>query len=192
MKSIVVFCGSGTGEGMTYLDNSREVGHELANRRITLIYGGASIGCMGAVADGALEAGGRVIGIIPQFIEDHEIAHSGLTELITVESMHERKLKMYDLCDAALALPGGFGTMDELFEMLTWQQLALHRKPIALHNLSGYYDHLISLTEKMANEGLLRRSDQKRILHGENAFKLIDQLMEQADELHDRDISSKA
>jgi len=181
MKSIVVFCGSSRNADEKYFNAARRLGEMLAEKSITLVYGGATVGCMGAVADAAMAAGGKVIGVIPKFIQDHEIAHEGLTELITVESMHQRKLKMYELCDAAIALAGGFGTMDELFEMLTWQQLSLHSKPIGLHNLDGYYDGLLTLTKRMQTEGLLRESDRDRLLVGSDLESLLKVIEENCD-----------
>lgn len=179
MKSIAVFCGSGSGNDPVYLKTASAIGRLLAENGIQLVYGGAAIGCMGAVADAALAAGGQVTGIIPRFIQDHEIAHTGLTELITVESMHERKLQMYEKCDAAIALPGGFGTMDELFEMLTWQQLNLHHKPIGLLNLENYYEHLILLMKQMETGGLLRTKDRLRLLIDHDVEALLKTLLQQ-------------
>ncbi|MCB0738759.1 MAG: TIGR00730 family Rossman fold protein [Bacteroidetes bacterium] len=191
MKSIVVFCGSSPGKGTKYLEIASELGQFLGKNNITLIYGGATVGCMGAVANGALAAGGKVIGVIPQFIQDHEIAHHGLTELITVDSMHTRKLKMYELCDAAIALPGGFGTMDELFEMLTWQQLDLHQKPIGLLNVDGYYNGLLELLNSMEKSGLLRKTDKTRLTVSHEMESLVNYLLENDSPKNDPTIFSK-
>lgn len=144
MNKLTVFCASSPGFKPEYLRAARSVGHFLAERNLTLVYGGGCVGLMGALADAALEKGGQVIGVIPQFLMDLEVGHRGLTELIIVESMHERKLKMAELCDGVMALPGGFGTLEELIEMLTWSQLALHQKPIGILNTGGITIHFAS------------------------------------------------
>ena len=149
MKSIAVFCGSAAGNNPIYTQLAAELGRTFARRGITLVYGAGNVGLMGVMADAALESGGRVVGAIPHFIKDKEVCHTGLTELITVESMHERKRIMADKADGFMSLPGGFGTMDELFEILTWKQLQLHRNPVGLLNWNGYYDHLIAHIGRM-------------------------------------------
>lgn len=164
MQSITVFCGSSSGSKPVYAEQATSLGKTLAQRGITLIYGGAQVGLMGAVANGALAAGGKVIGVIPDFLGRKEIAHSGLTELIVVKSMHERKQQMNELCTGVIALPGGFGTLEELFEMLTWGQLGLHQKPIGILNVDGYYDDLIRLLQSMVDNGLLRKSNYAMVL----------------------------
>jgi uncharacterized protein (TIGR00730 family) len=138
MKSISVFCGSSMGVDPVYISEAILLGKTLAERSIQLVYGGARIGLMGAVADSVLNNHGKVIGVLPYFLKSKEIAHDGLTELILVESMHERKMKMHDLCDGIIALPGGFGTLEELFEILTWGQLGLHKKPVGVLNVNGF------------------------------------------------------
>src|SRR3954462_563328 len=163
MKSITVFCGSSFGTEEIYKEQAVLLGQTLAKQNIKLIYGGANVGLMGAVADGVLNAGGEAIGVLPNFLRSKEIAHLGLTELILVESMHERKTKMSDLCEGVIALPGGFGTLEELFEMLTWAQLGLHKKPIAILNTNGFYDSLIELTKTMVEKGLLKDVNQKML-----------------------------
>ncbi|UYQ94324.1 TIGR00730 family Rossman fold protein [Chitinophaga horti] len=173
MKRITVFCASSPGFKEVYMQAARSVGHTLASRGTGLVYGGAKVGLMGAVADGALEAGGEVIGVIPDFLRSKEIAHTGLTELIIVESMHARKTKMNDLCDGVIALPGGFGTLEELFEILTWGQLGLHQKPIGLLNTAGFYDHLIGLLDHMTTEGLLKAANRDMLLVSENVEELL-------------------
>lgn len=155
MKRIVVFCGAGDGYNEVYREVAYEVGGLLASQGIHIVYGGGKVGIMGAVADGALQSGGKVTGIIPSFLKTKEVAHTGVTEMITVETMHERKLRMNELSDAILTLPGGWGTMEELFEMLTWSQLGLHSKPIGLLNVNGYYDPLKALCSTMVQEGFL-------------------------------------
>lgn len=176
MKSITVFCGSSFGTEEIYKEQAVLLGQTLAKQNIQLIYGGANVGLMGAVADGVLNAGGEAIGVLPNFLRSKEIAHLGLTELILVESMHERKTKMSDLCEGVIALPGGFGTLEELFEMLTWAQLGLHKKPIAILNINGFYDSLIELTETMVEKGLLKDVNQKMLLVSDNIDDLLEQM----------------
>ncbi|WKL50028.1 TIGR00730 family Rossman fold protein [Flavobacterium pectinovorum] len=176
MKSITVFCGSSFGTEEIYKDQAVLLGQTLAKQNIKLIYGGANVGLMGAVADGVLNAGGEAIGVLPDFLRSKEIAHLGLTELIFVESMHERKTKMNDLCEGVIALPGGFGTLEELFEMLTWAQLGLHKKPIAILNINGFYDSLIELTKTMVEKGLLKDVNQKMLLVSDNIDDLLNQM----------------
>ena len=176
MKRITVFCASSFGTEKVYEEQAILVGKTLAEQNIELVYGGANVGLMGAVADGALNAGGKVIGVLPNFLRSKEIAHQGLTELILVESMHERKTKMNDLCDGVIALPGGFGTLEELFEMLTWAQLGLHKKPIAILNINGFYDSLITLLETMTEKGLLKEVNQKMLLVSDTIDDLLEQM----------------
>ncbi|WP_346315926.1 TIGR00730 family Rossman fold protein [Chitinophaga sp. YIM B06452] len=176
MKSITVFCASSPGFSPVYMDLAYLVGKTLAEKGIRLVYGGANVGLMGAVADGALEAGGEVIGVLPDFLRAKEIAHRGLTELIMVETMHERKTKMNQLCDGVIALPGGYGTLEELFEMITWAQLGLHQKPIALLNVNGYYDHLVKLLQHMTGEGLLKAENQRMLLTGTDILQVLEQM----------------
>jgi uncharacterized protein (TIGR00730 family) len=174
MKRVVVFCGSGSGTDEIFYKEAILVGATLAREGIEIVYGGAKVGLMGAVADGALQQGGKVTGVIPYFLQSKEIAHTGLTELILVESMHERKTKMNELCDGVIALPGGYGTMEEFFEMLTWAQLGLHQKPIALLNTAGFYDPLITLIQTMTDKGFLK-AIHREILHYNDR---IDDLLE--------------
>ncbi|OIV39686.1 TIGR00730 family Rossman fold protein [Flavobacterium johnsoniae] len=176
MKRITVFCASSFGTEKIYEEQATALGKTLAEQNIELVYGGANVGLMGAVADGALNAGGKVIGVLPNFLRSKEIAHLGLTELVLVESMHERKTKMNDLCDGVIALPGGFGTLEELFEMLTWAQLGLHKKPIAILNVNGFYDSLIELLQTMTEKGLLKEVNQKMLLVSDSIDDLLDQM----------------
>lgn len=164
MNNIVVFCGSSKGTDSIYEEHAYLLGKTLADSGIGLIYGGTKIGLMGAVADGALQHGGRVIGVLPYFLQTKEIAHESLTELILVDTMHERKTKMNQLSDGVIALPGGFGTMEEFFEMLTWGQLGLHRKPMGLLNTNGFYDELIALAQHMVDKGFLKEINQQMLL----------------------------
>ena len=174
MKAIAVFCGSGEGASPVYRACAAELGHLLAERQITLIYGGAKVGLMGAVADAVLERGGRVIGVLPYFLQSREIAHTGLTELILVNSMHERKAKMADLADGFIALPGGPGTLEEFFEALTWGRLELHRKPVGLLNTGGYYDPLLAMFERMEREGFMRPLGHAAIITDETPEGLLE------------------
>ncbi|MDR6760158.1 uncharacterized protein (TIGR00730 family) [Flavobacterium sp. 2755] len=176
MKNITVFCGSSFGTEEIYKEQAELLGKTLAKQNIGLVYGGANVGLMGAVADGALSENGTVIGVLPNFLRSKEIAHKGLTELILVESMHERKTKMNDLCDGVIALPGGFGTLEELFEMLTWAQLGLHKKPIAILNINGFYDSLLELLQTMSEKGLLKEANQKMLLVSDNIDDLLNQM----------------
>ena len=176
MNSIVVFCGAGEGNKACYKEAAQQLGAALAARNITVIYGGARIGIMGAVADAALAAGGKVIGVIPQFLKTKEVAHDGLTELITVDNMHDRKLKMHQLSDGIITLPGGWGTMEELFEMLTWAQLGLHSKPVGLLNVNGYYNALTALCDNMVGEGFLPTATRRMLLTDESVDNLLVQM----------------
>lgn len=173
MKSITVFCGSSSGNASIYEEQAYLLGKTLATQNIRLIYGGAQVGLMGAVANGALEAGGEVIGVLPHFLGSKEIAHPGLTQLIMVDTMHERKTKMHELSDGVIALPGGFGTMEEFFEMLTWAQLGLHKYPVALLNINGFYDGLLQLADNMVQAGLLKPINREMMLSADNITMLL-------------------
>jgi uncharacterized protein (TIGR00730 family) len=159
LRSVCVFCGSNPGLNPEYLEAAQAFGRTLAEQGLTLVYGGGNIGLMGAVADAALAAGGQVIGVIPTFLKDKEVAHLGLSELVVTHSMHERKAKMAELSDAFVALPGGLGTFEELFEMVTWSQLSIHGKPVALYNVNGFYDRLLDFVRHAAAEGFLRKEN---------------------------------
>lgn len=175
MKSIAVFCGSHDGASPIYKESAYSLGQELAERGITLIYGGATVGLMGEVADSVLQAGGKVIGVIPHFLKNREIEHKQLTELIEVESMHERKLKMSDLAEGFIALPGGPGTMEEYFEIFTWGQLGLHHKPCGILNINHYYDPLISLFDQMAQEKFMQEKHRSMVLTDTTAKGILEQ-----------------
>ena len=164
MRSIGVFCGSSPGDRPEFLEVARQLGKVLAERKITLVYGGANIGLMGAVADAALEGGGSVIGVIPRFLQSKEVAHANLTQLILCDTMHERKQKMFELSQGFIALPGGFGTLEEVMEMLTWRQLGLHERPIGFLNIAEFYDHLEGLFDEMALRGFLKSDNRKMAL----------------------------
>jgi len=176
IKRLTVFCGSSSGTSDKYTQQTALLGLTLAKQNIELVYGGAKVGLMGTLADAVLGAGGRVIGIMPEFLKSVEIAHEGLTELIWVESMHERKTRMNELCDGVIALPGGFGTLEEFFEMLTWAQLGLHKKPIAILNIDGFYDSLRELIQKMVETGFLKDANRQMVLISDNVEELLEQM----------------
>ncbi|MHA7964246.1 LOG family protein [Paenibacillus sp. CAU 1782] len=175
MNSIAVFCGSSEGVSPVYKENAIALGTELGKRGLTLIYGGANVGLMGAVADAVLGAGGKVIGVLPHFLQHREIAHQGLTELILVESMHERKSKMAELADAFIALPGGPGTLEEYFEIFTWGQLGLHTKPSGLLNVNHYFDSLIAMFDTIEREGFMQSKYRSMVLADNSASGLLEQ-----------------
>ncbi len=176
MKRITVFCGSNFGTDEIYEKQAYRLGEILAQRHIGLVYGGANVGLMNAVAEGSLSKGGEVTGILPVFIKDKGIAHKNLSELIIVNTMHERKTKMNELSDGVIALPGGFGTLEEFFETLTWGQLGLHRKPVGLLNINGFYDSLKILAQTMVEKGFLKEANRKMLLISDDIDKLIDQM----------------
>jgi uncharacterized protein (TIGR00730 family) len=176
MKKTVVFCGASQGSDPVYKEQATLLGKTLALQGIHLVYGGADVGLMNRVANGALEHGGKVTGVFPRFLAGFEIAHKNLTELIVVETMHERKLKMHELSDSVIALPGGFGTLEELFEMLTWGQLGLHQKPIGLLNTNGFYDDLIAMAEKMVASGFLKDANRNMLIVGETIPELLEKM----------------
>lgn len=177
-NSICIFGGSSTGDNEVYRNAASVLGQLIAERGMKLIYGGAKVGLMGTVANSVLENGGEVIGIIPEFLHTKEVAHTGLTQLITVDTMHERKLKMHELSDAIITLPGGWGTMEEMFEMLTWGQLGLHHKPIGLLNINGYYNCLHQLIDTMMNEGFLKEYYRELLLTHEEPETLLQMLQD--------------
>lgn len=164
MNSITVFCGSGTGTEKIYCEQAYQLGKTLARDNIGLVYGGSKTGLMGALADGVIENKGKVTGVLPGFLRNKELAHEGLTELILVDTMHQRKARMHELSDGCIALPGGLGTLEELFEIMTWAQLGLHQKPVALLNVNGFYDELLSLLRNMVHKGFLRAENRERLI----------------------------
>ncbi|MGI4863648.1 MAG: TIGR00730 family Rossman fold protein [Janthinobacterium lividum] len=176
MKSVAVYCGSSSGNQKEYIEQAQEMGRELARRGLTLVYGGGCVGLMGTIADAVLAEGGKVIGVIPSFLADKELAHKGCTELHIVETMHQRKLLMADLAEGFVAMPGGFGTLEELFEVLTWGQLGLHGKPVALLNTLGFYDSLLGLLDHMSAEAFLRRENRNQVLQNANVVALLDEM----------------
>ncbi len=174
IERICVFCGSRPGTRPEYLAQAGRLGSLLAERGIGLVYGGASVGLMGAVADGALAAGGEVIGVIPEALWGKELAHQGLTDLRIVDSMHERKALMAELADAFIAMPGGFGTFEELFEMVTWAQLGLHRKAFGVLNVAGFFDGLLALVEDAVREGFVPPEHRRLVLEAADPEALLD------------------
>lgn len=176
MKHICVFCGSQSGANPLHAETARELGRTLAARDLTLVYGGGRVGLMGEVAFATIRAGGRVIGVIPHALAGKEIAFGEATELIVVGTMHERKAIMADRADAFVALPGGFGTCDELFEILTWGQLGIHRKPVALLNVGGFFDPLVAWADHMVREGFLKANHRELLLVAATVPALLDVL----------------
>jgi uncharacterized protein (TIGR00730 family) len=176
MKRVCVFAGSSAGAQPDYREAAQALGHALGARGIGVVYGGACVGLMGAMADAALAAGGDVIGVIPSALVAKEIAHRGLTDLRVVESMHERKALMAEWSDAFIALPGGWGTLDELFEVLTWGQLGLHHKPCGLLNARGYFDRLLSFLDHTVEQGFVRREYRSMIAVAGSPAALLDML----------------
>lgn len=174
LKRISVFCGSSIGASKTYTEEAERLGTLLANEGLTLVYGGARVGIMGTVASAVLKAGGEVIGVIPKMLMEREIAHTELTELIVVNSMHERKAKMEELSDGFIALPGGPGTMEEFFEVYTWAQLGEHQKPIGMLNSNNYYDKLLTFFHHMIDEQFLKPEYQSMIIVEKDPHQLIE------------------
>ena len=176
IESMAVFCGASITNDQYILQSASALGNLLAQRSITLIYGGAKIGIMGTVADAVLELGGNAIGVLPYFLQTKEVAHEQLSDLIICESMHERKTKMYELSDAFIALPGGFGTMDELFEILTWAQLGLHQQPIGLLNINGFFSPLCTMIDTMLDKGLINTNTHSLLLVDEEIESLFEKM----------------
>ncbi|MCT8002854.1 TIGR00730 family Rossman fold protein [Sphingomonas sanguinis] len=176
MKRLAIYCGSATPSDPLYIETARSVGRGLAERGIGVVYGGGRLGLMGAVADAALAAGGEVIGIIPQALVDAEVAHRGLTELHVVPGMHERKKAFTDLSDGFITIAGGTGTMDELWEALSWAQLGYHADPVGLLNTGGYYDHLVAFWDKMGEVGFLRPQHRDLLIVDDTLDGLLDRM----------------
>ena len=177
ITSLAVFCGSKDGIDSVYIEHAQQLGKLMAEHTIKMIYGGGSSGLMGTVADSVMQHRGNVVGIIPHVLVEWERQHHGITELIIADDMHERKKKMYELCDAAIILPGGFGTLDELFEMLTWNQLSIHDKDIFILNSNGFYDHLLAHIEQLDKQGFLYESAKERITVLSDPAELVQYLL---------------
>lgn len=178
IKNICVYCGSSYGRQAVYIETAQALGELLAERGIRLIYGGAKVGLMGVVADAALSNGGEVIGVIPDSLVTHEVAHTGLTDLIITDSMHTRKMRMAELADAFIALPGGWGTLDEMFEVLTWAQLGFHQKPCGLLNVAGYYEGLKQFFKHTIEEAFVRSSNYDLLLIESEPNILLNRLLQ--------------
>jgi cytokinin riboside 5'-monophosphate phosphoribohydrolase len=176
MERICVFCGASVGTGHQYARAARQLGRVLAEQGVGLVYGGGSVGLMGVLADEALAAGGRVCGVIPKRLATRELAHGGLTELHVVGSMHERKALMAELSDAFIALPGGLGTFEELFEVITWTQLGIYRKPVGLLNVSNYFESFVGLIEKAIGEGFVPPEHRQLVILEEEPSVLLQRL----------------
>ena len=180
IRSLCIFCGSKIGRQPVYADSAAAIGRELAARGIRLIYGGGSVGLMGVLSDACLDAGGEVTGVITEQLMDLELGHSGLTELCVVDSMLDRKAMMADRADAFISIPGSVGTLDELFEMLTWTQLGIHSKPSGLLNINGYYDDLLALVDKLVSEEFLSPTHAEQLhvgTHFDSLFELLENAM---------------
>jgi uncharacterized protein (TIGR00730 family) len=176
MKSVCVFCGSNYGDNPVYQEMAAVMGRKLAMAGLKLVYGGGKVGLMGVLADAALAAGGQVVGVIPQAIVDMEVAHLGLTELIVVQSMHERKARMADASDAFIALPGGYGTFEEFCEVLTWSQLGFHDKPCGVLNVGGFYDPLLALFDRAVQDRFVRPEHRELVLADTDVDALLERL----------------
>jgi uncharacterized protein (TIGR00730 family) len=176
MRRLCIFCGSRTGTNDVYRRHAEELAHALVARNIGLVFGAGHIGLMGVLADAVLAAGGQAIGVIPRGLVDRELAHGGLTELHIVETMHQRKAKMADLSDAFAALPGGYGTADEVFEMLTWAQLGLHSKPIGLLNTDGFFDPLLAWLDRTVAEGFMKAKHRALLIPAQEPAELLERL----------------
>ena len=172
-KSICIYCGSSPGDDPVYMASARSIGSLIAEQGHRLVYGGGDVGLMGAAADAALSAGGEVIGVIPQDILDKEVGHGGVTELITVNSMHERKMKMASLADCFIALPGGIGTLEEIIEVLTWSQLGFHTKACGVLNVNGFFDPLLQLLDHMVEHRFLKQAHREQLLCADRAEDIL-------------------
>ena len=173
MRAVCVYCGSRTGNRPLYAQRAAMLGTRLAQQNLALVYGGGNVGLMGIAADAALAAGGEVIGVIPEQLVGWEVAHRGVTRLDIVANMHERKARMFDLSDAFVALPGGFGTLDEMFEMLTWRQLGLGDKPCAFLDVDGFYAPLVAMMDRMVDEGFLHPDQRRDLWHGDGIDAML-------------------
>jgi uncharacterized protein (TIGR00730 family) len=183
LKNILIYCGSSTGHNEIYKNTATKVGETLANQGLTLVYGAGSVGLMGTIADAVLANSGEAIGVIPSFMEPWEVQHKGLTECIVTETMHTRKQIMAEKADAVIALPGGWGTLDELFEILTWRQLGLHQMPIGILNTNGFYDDLLVMLKKMVSEGFVKEINLEMLIVDDDIESLLDKLRNDASEV---------
>jgi len=173
MRSICVYCGSNAGSKPAYTERAMAMGDRIAREGLQLVYGGGNVGLMGIVADAVLQGGGEVVGVIPEQLVNWEVAHKGVTRLEVVGSMHERKMRMFDLSDGFVALPGGFGTLDEMFEMLTWRQLGIGNKPCAFLDVDGFYGPLIGMVDRMVEERFLHPAQRADLWHGDDIDAML-------------------
>ena len=176
MRALTVFCGANTGADPKYTQVARQMGELLVQENITLVYGGGKVGLMGVIADAVLANGGKVIGVIPHFLAHKEVEHTGVTEMFYTETMHERKMKMFEISDGAIAMPGGFGTLDELFELCTWAQLGLHEKPLGLLNILSFYDSLIEFLGRAVTDEFLKQENRGLILDAREPKELLEKM----------------
>lgn len=176
LEKVCVFCGSSIGNNKSYGNAAEDLGSEIAQRGLELVYGGGNVGLMGAIADRVLEKGGKVTGVMPQHLADYEIAHQHITELKIVKTMMERKKMLMELSDVFIALPGGFGTLDEMSEVITWNQLKLMNKPMGFLNVEGFYDHLSAYIKRAVDDALIRQEHSEKIIFEEDSGKILDRL----------------
>ncbi|MEM1201720.1 MAG: TIGR00730 family Rossman fold protein [Acidobacteriota bacterium] len=176
LRTLAVFCGSNSGASPAYGDAARTLGREMTSRGTTLVYGGGDVGLMGIVADTVMAGQGKVIGVLPEVLVKREVAHHGITDLILVDTMHERKQRMYEMADAIVALPGGIGTLDELFETFTWNQLGVHFKPLGLLDVDGYWDPLVDMLDRMVDRGFLHAETRAMLAVDADPVRLLDRL----------------
>ena len=191
LRSVCAYCGSNAGSRPVYAERAAHLGARLAGERLTLVYGGGNVGLMGVVADATLAAGGEVVGVIPEQLVGWEVAHRGVSRLEVVANMHERKARMFDLSDAFVALPGGFGTMDEMFEMLTWRQLGLGNKPCAFLDVDGFYDPLVAMMDRMVAERFLHAEQRRDLWHGDDIDALFEWMRDYAPASADKWLNEK-
>jgi uncharacterized protein (TIGR00730 family) len=189
VRAVCVFCGSNSGTAPEYVRAARDLGFQLANADLTVVYGGGHVGMMGALADSVLNAGGRVVGVIPRHLMRPEVAHQGLTDLLVVDSMHTRKRAMAERADAFIVLPGGYGTFEEMFEMVTWLQLELHAKPVGVVNVGGYFDHLLAFLQHAAREGFIRPQHRALLIVEPSPALLIERLQRRVSALRGQPVS---
>lgn len=192
MRSIAIYCGSALGNDPAIAEQAIQLGKILAQNNIKLIYGGAAIGVMGAIADSCLQAGGTVVGVMPRFMKNFEVAHDGLNELHWVDSMHQRKALIVEMAEAFITLPGGFGTLDELFECLTWKQLSLHHHPIGLLNINHFYDSLIDFINHANQQHFIRLNQAQSLIVDSNPHALIAKLLAHSQQKSDKNFMEKS
>ena len=191
MKSLCVYCGSNAGSKPIYTERAMALGDRIAKEGLALVYGGGNVGLMGIVADAVLQAGGEVVGVIPEQLVNWEVAHKGVTRLEVVGSMHERKMRMFDLADGFVALPGGFGTLDEMFEMLTWRQLGIGNKPCAFLDVDGFYSPLMAMIDRMVEERFLHPDQRTDLWHGDDIDAMLAWMRDYAPASADKWIDEK-